>query len=381
MDITIPKNSLSRALQITQSAVAKRTTMPILANILLSASDDELKISSSDLELSVLANAKAKVKQQGSTTVSARVFADVIRELPEGEVKICVSEGERVEVFCGTSHFKIYGKAADEYPTLPGLNTAVSGQVEAGLLVEMINKTLYASSMDETRFNLNGVCFEIVGGAGNGKGKKGAAEEKSLRMVATDGHRLAMITRPVHGFTFEGRIIVPRKGLSELRRVLELEQAKQAGLGVKDGFLICETPSFKISVRLIDGEYPDYSQVIPAEKGEVALVKGPDLIQAVRRVMLMVTDREKCVRLHFSGDKLRITSSSPEIGEASEELALKYEGDVLTLGFNALYLMDVASSLSQDGNIKLELHGELGPGKFALENDESSTAIVMPMRL
>jgi DNA polymerase III subunit beta len=378
MNITVLKSDLNRILSVTQSAVAKRATMPILSNILLKAEDGHLYLSSSDLEISVVASIKAQIKQPGRTTVNARVFSDVIRELPEGDIKISVGEGERLEVNTKGSKFKIIGKSADEYPELPGVGTATTSKLPAKVLVEMIQKTLYAASVDETRFNLNGVCFESTVGA-KGKDKKG--EAKLLKLVATDGHRLALMSRPGNGFTFEGRVIVPRKGLSELKKILDLDQEKDVGLAMQDGFLVVETGEFKMAVRLIDGEYPDYSQVIPEGKGEIAKIKSGELIQALRRVMLMVTDREKCVKITFDTELLRISSSSPELGEASEELSVEYAGKALTVGFNALYLLDVASAIAGDGSLAVELHGELGPGKFYADNDESCLAIVMPMRL
>lgn len=345
--------------------------MPILANIHLAAAGNKLKISASDLEVTVAASIEADVKSSGSTTVSARVFSELIRELPEGEIAMLLTEGERLEVIAKGSKFKIIGVSAEEYPVLPGLSFATTGKINAKLFGEMIGKTLYAVSLDETRFNLSGVCFEMVGG-GDGK---------SLRLVATDGHRLGLATRPVSDFDFQGRVIVPRKGLSEMRKILDLAGAGDVGLGIFEGFLVVETHDFKMSMRLIDGEYPDYSQVIPKEKGLEAIINSMQLTQALRRVMLMVADREKCVRMSFSKNHLRISSSSPEIGEASEELEVSYDGGDLILGFNAVYLLEVCASLGEEANIIAELNGELGPGKFRSENDEGSMAIVMPMRL
>ena len=381
MDLSVSKADLSRALQVTLNAVAKRTTMPVLSNILLSAGQDELKISASDLEISALATIPAQVKSAGSTTVNARVFGDVVRELPDGEVKITLGEGERIEIVTKGSRFKINGMSAEEYPSLPGLGYEVSGRMPTKMMKEMIARTLYAASLDETRFNLNGVCFEITGAApAKGKGKKAEAAS-TLRMVATDGHRLAMISRPCEDFSFEGRVIVPRKGLAEVKKILEAETEPEVRVAITEGFFLLQTKEFKISMRLIDGEYPDYSQVIPQEQGKLAVVKCADLSQALRRVMLMVTDREKCVRMTFGEDTLRIASSSPELGEASEELPVNYNGALLTVGFNATYVLDVVTALGDEGGLVGELHGELGPGRFYLENDESSMAIVMPMRL
>lgn len=375
MDITLSKADLNRALSVIQSIVAKRTTMPILSNVLLSASGKQLKISATDLEITAVFNAPAQVRSKGSTTVNAKVFGDIVRELPDGELTIKLTEGERVEITSHKSKLRMIGVSADEYPGLPGISFEPKSKIGSQQLLEMINKTIYAVSFDEARFNLNGVCFEIIT---EGKGKKA---ESTLRMVATDGHRLSMINRPACGLDFQGRVIVPRKGLSELRKVLSPDEDIPVGIAIEEGFLIVETGDTKISMRLVDGEYPNYEQVIPSTKGSVASLKSSDLSQALRRTALMVTDRGKCVKLDIAKDSLRITSSSPELGDAVEELPVSYSGPALSIGFNALYMLDFATSLGEDQTISLELNGELGAGKLYAEGDQSYLGIVMPMRL
>lgn len=372
MDISISKADLSRAIYITQNIVEKRTTMPILANVLLSAGDGKLKISASDLEITAVAVAPAQISSPGSTTVNAKIFSDLVRELPEGDVKIKLSEGERLEITSNKSKFRMIGVSSDEYPSLPGIGFEVKSRISSKAFSDMINKTLYSVSQDETRFNLNGVCFESTG-----EGKK----NRSLKMVATDGHRLSLITRPAGDFSFKERVIVPRKGLSEIKKVIDSEGDTEIGIDINDGFLVIENKDFKVSMRLIDAEYPDYNQVIPSKKGELAVIPGEELGKALRRVALMVTDKGKCVRLDFSKDTLKIISSSPELGDASEELSIKYGGKPLSVGFNAKYLLDFIASVGESQTITLELNGELGPGKVFTENDEAYFGIVMPMRL
>ncbi len=385
MDLTVSKTDLNRALQIAQSAVAKKTTMPILVNLLLTAENGMLKICASDLEMSILALVKADIASEGGITVNTRILTDIVKELPEGDVKISVTEGERIEIVAKSSKFRVIGLSAEEYPSVPGLAFEAKNKISAKLLGEMISKTIYAVSLDETRFNLNGVCFEIVSSGGpkivRKDRKSGKDSTSCLRLVATDGHRLSMITRPASDIDFDGRLIVPRKGLMEMRRILEGEPDEEIGIAVQEGFFLLETKLFKIAVRMIDGEYPDYSQVIPKEAGVVAVMKSSDLLTAIRRVVLVTTDKEKCARMTFSPNSLRITSSSPELGDANEEVSIKYDGEVFTTGFNAQYLADVAAAFAGEDNLMVELHGELGPGKFYLENDDSALAIVMPMRL
>ena len=373
MDLTITKEVLNQTLSVTQSFVAKKTTMPILNNILLSASEGKLQISATDLEITAIASGVAQVKGSGSTTVNARIFSDIVRELPDGDVTIKLEDGERLQITAKSSKLRMIGVSADEFPSLPGINFQPKARVSAKQLSEMIGKTLYAVSQDETRINLVGVCFEMQGT----KGKK----DKTLRLVATDGHRLGMVTRPVSGLELDERIIVPRKGLSEIKRILDAEDGGDVGLEVREGYLVLEAPKAKISVHLIDGEFPDYNQVIPKGKTSEAAVSSTELSQALRRVVLMVSDKSKCVRFDFNKTSLRLSSSSPELGDASEELPVKYTGEPVSVGFNALYFLEFINTLGEPGNIVMELNGALGPGKFYEEGDESCVGIIMPMRL
>ena len=375
MDISIPKATLSKALTLAEGVAAKKTTMPILVNVLLSATGNSLKVSSSDLEITVVTSVPAEVRAKGSTTVNAKILSDLIRELPDGEVNLKVVEGERLEIICKNTKLRVIGVSAEEYPSLSGMSIEATGKIKASEFLEMINKTIYAVSTDETRFNLNGICFECTT---EGKGKKGVS---SLRMVATDGHRLAMITRPVESLTFAESVIVPRKGLSEIRRVLDELGDKEIGITIQEGFLVVDTDSTKISMRLIDGEFPDYKQVLPKGKGVVASLSSSDLVQTLRLMSLMVTDKAKCIRLDFTPGKLKLFSSSPELGDAKEELALKYDDKPLSIGFNAKYMLDFAQSIGENQEINIELNGELGPGKFLLGGDDSYFGVIMPMRL
>ena len=369
MQLTVEKSALSKVLAFTQSIVERKTTMPILANVLLSAQDGALKVSVTDLEITSTATVPANISNPGSTTVNAKVFAELVRELPESEIALSLQEGERLEITCGKSTHKMVGVSADEYPSLPGLSLKTKTTISSSQFLDMVGNTSYAVSADETRFNLTGVCFELI-------------EEGTLRMTATDGHRLALISRPVEGLQFEGEVIVPKKGLVEVRKIIDQTNDKPLGIWIEDGFLILESDSLKVAMRLIDGEFPDIKQVLPKKKSsQKAVVPSAGLAQALKRVALMVTDKAKCVKLDFSSEMLRISSHSAELGEANEELEISFTGEPVSVGFNAKYLLDIASTLNPEENLVVELNGELGPGKFYPERDESCIGIVMPMRL
>lgn len=377
MELVIEKSKLLDALSSVSSFIARKTTMPILNNFLVKASQGKLIISATDLEITAIASAAAEVKTPGSTTVNARVFGDIVRELPDGEIKFKLKDGERFEIFAKNSKIKINAQSSEEFPSLPGMNVEPSGRVSAKELSEAIGKTLYAASQDETRFNLNGVCFELV----NGKSKK----DRALRLVATDGHRLGMVTRQLATFNLDDRMIVPRKGLTELKRIIDssslASSGGELGIEVKDGFLVVETDNTKMSIHLIDAQYPDYNQVIPKSISSSAVMAVADITQALRRIVLLVSEKTKGVKFEFSPTSLRLSSSSPDLGEGIEEIPVKYDGEALTVGFNAVYFLDFLNSIAGSSEVKIELSGPLGPGKLSPDSDDSCIGIIMPMRL
>jgi DNA polymerase-3 subunit beta len=385
MEITIPKAELSKLLHITLAIAEKKSTMPILGNLLLSAEDKTLRVTASDIEVTAVASAGASVKKKGAITVAAKMFGDLVRELPDGEVTIRTGDRDRVEVVAGSSKLKIMGVSAEEYPVPDSIKLATKCKTSAQTLVEMINKTLYAVSLDEGRYNMNGVCIEMI--------KEGKAA--SLRMIATDGHRLALITRPIDGMDFTAlkekgtakgetdvdHVIVPRKGLGELRKALETVGDVQVGVDVVGGFLVVESGSWKLVVQLLDSEFPNYEQVLPKAAGTKIALLSSQLAHALKRVSLVVSDKNKGVRLDFFNNLLRISSSSPEVGEAQEELEIQYKGRDFSVGFNARYIIDALATVGENQPYILELAGEAGPGKMYAESDESAIGVVMPLRL
>lgn len=386
MELTIPKTELGKLLLVTQAIAERKSTMPILGNLLLKADKDQFSITGSDLEITALATGSAEVKTPGSITVSGKVFGEVVRELPEGPILLKVANRERLEIKSGSTSLKLVGVSADEYPVPTALSLPAKSRVPASILGEMISKTLYAVSLDEGRYTMNGVSLELFAEAG----------KTGLRMVSTDGHRLALVSRSVEKLTLTSlklpkqagsqpsardHVIIPKKGLGEIRKLLDAEQSKDIGLDVSEGFFVIETSSTKLVVRLIDGEFPDYSAVLPKEIGVKATTLSSNLSQALKRVALMVSDKNKGVRFDLHDNSLKISSSSAELGEAQEELQIEYSGKPLTIGFNARYLLDVVASIGETQPFTMELLGETGPGKFYAESDDGYLAIVMPLRL
>ena len=371
MNFSISKEKFSQLLYLTHSIVERRNTMPILANVKLNAEDGKLSVAATDLEVSLIGEAEANVKTPGSTTVDAKVLYEIIRELPDDMVSINLAKGQRLEIQSGQSKFRINGTSADEFPSLAGVSMTKPISIDATMFYEMFDKTAFAVSTDETRYNINGVLVETIPGTGGA--------EPVLRFVATDGHRLAVIDRPVEGFALSESVIVPRKGIQEIRKVLEGNEGS-AKVQVNEGFFTVQSGSVTLGVRLVDGQFPDYRQVIPAEKKTEIGAQRVDFLAAVKRVSLVTTDKNKAVRFKVGGQEVAISSSSPEYGEASDTLGIEKQGEDVEIGFSARYIMDLLNAMSDSELITIKLNGDLGPGVFIGSGTEAYTCIVMPMR-
>ncbi|MCB0359021.1 MAG: DNA polymerase III subunit beta [Bdellovibrionales bacterium] len=248
-----------------------------------------------------------------------------------------------------------------------GVTLSSPTSIEAALLYEMLDKTAYAVSMDETRYNINGVFVELL-------------DSGMLRLVATDGHRLAMVDREADGLPgLDEGVIVPRKGIQELKKVLEGNDGA-AKISINEGFFTVQSGRTTLGVRLIDGEFPDYRQVIPKENKTIVTASRADLLATVKRVSLVTTDKSRSIRFKLEKGTLLIASSSPEFGEAAETLEVQQEGEDVHIGFSAKYVLDLLNSMSASEMVSIRLVGELGPGVFIGDSDEQYHCVVMPMR-
>lgn len=381
---TVNKEDLLKALTLINSIVEKKSTRPIMANVLMTAEDGVMTFAGADNEIAAQISVPSKVKLRGSTTVSAKMFAEIVRELPEGDVDLKLDDGERLEIIAKNSKLKIVGVSAQEYPSLPGLILQPKGRVETAQLLEMINSTIYAVSTDETRYNLSGVCFESIDnndGIKIVRGKKPSSSQGLLRLIATDGHRLALVTRPAASINFSGRVIAPKKGLQELRRVLETTDEGEIAFDITEGFIVAQTKDTKLTMRLVDGEFPDYTRAIPQKEGTKVTIASQELAQALRRVSLVVTDKEKSVKFDLGNNSLFISSASAELGEAAESIPVTYKGPTISVGFNARYVREIMEVFGENQQVVMELQGDSAPGRFYLENDDSAFGVVMPMRI
>lgn len=370
MNVAVSREAFTKLLYLASTIVERRNTMPVLANVRLTAEKDRLSIAATDLEVSLIGEAEAEVKTPGSITVSARVLYDIVRELPELTVGLNVSKGQRLDVQCGHARFKINGISADEFPAIMGTSLSAPIAVDAARIGLMLERTAFAVSTDETRYNINGVFVETVESTGGAK---------VLRMVATDGHRLAMIDRPADGLVLKSGVILPKKGIQELRKLLE-DNDGAANIQANEGFLTTQSGGVTLGIRLVEGQFPDYRQVIPQQCASTMGVKRSELFAAVKRVSLVTTDKSRAIKFRLFDNTLTVSSSSPEFGEASESLAVEQKGDNITIGFSSRYVTDLLTAMERSDGVTVKFSGDLGPAIFVGSEDEDYTCVVMPMR-
>lgn len=371
MEINVRREDLTRGLYLVQGVVERRSPSPILLNVLIEPAEDGVALTATDTEIGLRTRIKAKVGGKGSLTVSARKLYEIVREVAAEEITVRSTSPGWVEVLAGRSKFKIVSLDPKDFPDVPLAATSdggVSIRMAASILSEMIDKTLFAVSTDETRFNLSGVYAESVDGG-------------AIRMVATDGHRLALIERSLANAVLPRGAILPRKGLTELRRLLEEVGEGDVTITFTERDVRLHTPVVSFFMRLVEGEFPDYRQVIPGAPRAKVLVNRDDLLAALRRISLLASERSHGIRLQVDRGRLELSASNPEQGEASEEIEVSYGGEPMSIGFNARYLIDVLNVHSPGDAIEIGLTDEAGPGVLRGSQDSEYSYVVMPMRL
>jgi DNA polymerase III subunit beta len=371
MEFSIKREELVRSLYLVQGVVERRNTQPILAHVLIEPTDGGIALVATDMEVGLRCRLAATTRKGGTTTVNARKLYEIAREVTADELTLRTSTEGWVEVMAGRSRFKVVSFPPKDFPELPlgpGVGGGIQIRVAAGTLREMIDKTLFAVSTDETRFNLSGVFVETVEGG-------------LLRMVATDGHRMAMIDRAVADAKIPRGVIMSRKGLAEVRKLLDETGEAELTLVVAEKDVRVHTPSIAFFMRLIEGEFPDYKQVIPSATRVRAQVARDDLLAALRRTSLMASERSHGVKLHLQSGTLELSASNPDAGEASEDLEVAYTGEPLIIGFNGKYLIEVLNAHTAGDTVEVGLTDEVGPGVIRGSQDPSYTYVLMPMRL
>ncbi|MFQ5464516.1 MAG: DNA polymerase III subunit beta [Thermodesulfobacteriota bacterium] len=368
MKFIIDKENFLKTLQRIQGIVEKRNTMPILANVLLEAKDGRINTMATDLEVFIKDSTGADVSEEGSLTVNARKLFEIAKELPDEKIKVSSGEADKIVVTGGKARFNIMGLPSKDFPIFPAYEESALQTIEKENLKEMVDKTAFAVSTDETRYNINGFLLE--------------KDEGKLRMVATDGHRLALIEKPDGAGIQAGDkkgVLMPRKGVMEMRKLLE-EKEGEFQLGVTEKNAVMKKDHTVINTRLLEGEFPDYDKVIPKDNNEEVTAVRTSLLASLKRVSILSMDRIKGVRFNFSPGSLVLTSSSPDIGEATEELDIEYSGQTVEIAFNARYFIDMLEA-TEDETVTIRLKDPTSPAIVNPRGSEEYTYIIMPMRL
>ncbi len=373
MKVVLTRSDFQKGISTVQSAVAAKNTMPILANVLLEARDKKLEFVATDLDMGVRCSVPAEVVEKGSITLNAKKLADIVRELPDASIDIEIDDNHKVILVCQKSNFKIHGLPKDDFPILPEVKKDKSFKVKGSLLQEMIRKTLFAVSNDETRYVLNGVFFQ--------------AENGKLRMVATDGHRLAFIQKKMDGKNEDKcSVIIPTKTLNELSKVIsesdkgEEEKETLVEIMATDNQIKFVVEGVEIVSRLIEGQFPNYEQVIPKESDKKIEASTEELAAATRRVAILTSEKSNSIRYQAKGNKLTISSKTPDMGEAKEEIDIAYKGEEISIAYNSKYVLDVLKNVGTK-EISLELTQPLSPGIIRPKGDGDYLCVIMPMRV
>ena len=379
MKVTIPRNHLLSHLQRAQNIVERKTTLPILSHILMEAEPSFLRLSSTDLEVGVTDICEATVAKPGSTTVHARKFFEIIRELPESEIQLTQKE-ETLEIRSGKSLFRLRSLSPNEFPQIPQIQAEESVRIPCALLREMITKVSISVSTDEARYTLTGVLTQMYEKEG----------KTVLKMVTTDGHRLSFCERSLpetrilsyfESVSTKGEkrdVILPKKAVQEMGRLLEEGQDQELEFGIFQENAFVRKANFSMIMRLVQGKFPDHQAVIPAQIEKSLRVESSSLEEALRRVSLLSTEKTRGIKFSVEKGKITVSSNSPEIGEAQEEIDVSFEGEPFEVSFNVRYILDLVQVIR--GEISLEFGTGLRPCLIRQESDPEFLYVVMPLR-
>ncbi|MDD4893850.1 MAG: DNA polymerase III subunit beta [Candidatus Omnitrophica bacterium] len=362
MKLEVEKNTLLNGIQKVQNVISSKSTLPILSNILIDAQQSKLKLTATDLDIGISCAVPVDIQEPGIITIPAKRFGDIIKELPDDSVSINTKKNNLVIIETKSCQFKIMGLPCEDFPKLPEFKEGGVIKIEQPVLKEMLTLTSFAVSLDETRYILNGILFKI--------------NQNKLTLVATDGKRLAIIERKLKQDTEKDlQLIVPLKTIQELNRNLQDEGELSMLLGNNQALF--DLGAAVIISRLIEGEFPDYQQVIPPAAENKVNVNRENFLLAVKRAALLSTPDYQAVKLEVFKNKLVVSKSTPDVGESREEISMEYQGKEIAIGFNPNYLIDVLKNLKED-KVAFELTDTEKPGVLRIDG---YVYIVLPMRL
>jgi len=372
MEFKIHRDTFLEGIQKTLGIVEKKTTMPVLNNVLIKTDDKKIKIVATDKEIVLIAEYEAEIIAQGDITISARKLYEMIREIQGENIHFQSNEHHWVTMTCEKVIYKIPGLPADEFPSvLDGSDEVELFHMKGRILLELIYKTSFAMSTDDMRKNLNGVLLEAWK----------EDDQNKVRMVATDGHRLSMVDMGMEGafLHLEKGIIIPRKGLGEIRKLIEA-QSDDILFGVRRGMCILKTDSTILKVNLIDADYPDYRRVMPAEKGVMVSFDRGMVLHSLRRMNVISSERYSGVIMTLTEDKMVLNSTNPDVGEAKDEIDISYHGQEMAVGYNVKYLLDAIEVIDSE-KVIFEVGQGMKPGIVKPADNDQYMCIIMPLKI
>jgi DNA polymerase-3 subunit beta len=369
MKFTVSRNALLNELNLVQGVIEKKSTIPILSNILLEASGEYLDITATDLDVTIRCGCSATVEEEGTTTISARRIFEIVRLLPEGsDLSLFLLENDWVELRSGKSKYKIVALPKENFPSVPESSPAMS-QISGSLLRSMIQRTMFAITQEESRYSLNGALLVLL--------------PNEVRMVATDGHRLALVSKSIEvtGIDSEVRALIPRKTLVEIQKLIGDQDPLVLEFGRDENHLFFSVESRRLVSRMLAGQFPNYELVIPRENDKYIVAEAKNFGDGIRRAAIMSDEKLKAIRLSFKSGAVELTASSAEAGEAMDEVPVEFEGEDIDIGFNPQYLLDfIAVCNSESISISLKDSETQGLFRPVDEDDLDYRYVVMPMK-
>ncbi len=380
MKFKISHKKLLKALQKVQGIIERREIKPILSNILIKTGGEGIEINATNLEVSIKEFLEAEIFEKGSMVLDAKKAFEIIKEMPDKEIYFKRKENDWIEITTDDIFFNVVGVDAKEFPEISFLEEEKFQEVNKKNIKEMIEKTIFAASNDETRVNLNGVFFEKIIKAG----------KDVIRMVATDGHRLSMIDKEIEGVSKQGLLameplekglLFPKKGLLELKKMLD-EGSDNQNLFflLKQNSGIFKKENMMLSIRVIDEEFPNYKQAIPEETKNKAIINRLHFLNSLKRISVIAEERSKAINLFFGKDTLEVFTINPVFGEGRETIPIVYEGENIKLGFNAGYLVDSISAIDGE-EVVIKIKDKDSPVTINPLDDDEYTCVIMPMEI
>lgn len=370
MEFTIERSLFSDALKSVQGAVEKRNTMPILSNVYLSAEKNEVTLITTDMDVGIRLSLPAEVKKSGSFTLGAKKLLELVQQPAGDKVTVRLQDNNRCQIIVGRFQPTMYGLPGEDFPPLPPYDKGQFFTFDSKTLLDMIDKTVYAASIDESRVALNGVYVE-----------RSPKNDDMLRMVATDGHRLTLIERVIDSAKEaigQTGVIIHRKSVQELRKLCE--RVPKVELSIQKSHVVARADNVVLLMRLVDAEFPRYANVIPAKSDRVVKVNRVDFLAALQRASILADERTHLVKIKVEKDQLTTECSNQSQGETTESLSCSYAGEPLTIGFNVVYLIAAVDHVGGD-QIELALIDEINPATIASAADSTYLNVIMPMRI